>query len=811
MEWSALSLGNSFIDYKYYFHFNLNDALAAKDGFIADIIIFILILILLPYTFFFISLTDKDKKTHINFFIKNTDSLFIQLKTNKASVFIRSTMKNLHTRYLILIVSLLIIILSENGVYSNLKELNDIVNTEEMSAEEVEGSIESLFEPNDATEGVQVSISLPDKTSTALDSTVTLSVKDSSLIKPTQKRNEIPEPAPKKISASTKPKSKQGYTKKEDLTASFGGKNIIVISLESFERAFLRDVNKHISPNLRALKQNWQYYDMVPHNGSGWTAGSLYTIFTGFPCYLTGDGNSFFQNSKECKIVTVGDVLKKCGYSTYHLSNSVDFAGTRDLLKIFKIDHILDGTFDGKYQQSDTPWKGASDRDIFHEAKNIIAKSESGKPFFMFISTIATHHPNGFVDETMLEHVAKQKTTMETAALSTDWLVGDFISFLKNKSLLENTVIYIMPDHMMHRNMDIISRAKEGRSLWLMTNADKNSLNADKSSFYQIDIAKTILSGAQITHNAKFLTDFITGDKGEFMQKNLKKLSTINSSSIIREKAIGESLCFKVEGDKVICLVNEDTLMTENKSAFIEKNILISVNKELRILDSKMVSGDPPRHKKVAYELSLSLKDNKMNFAWIGENKTVEKSDSKQIKLDGDEIQDIIFSVHPIFNLSQAQKGKVYTAAPIKENTLINYLTKALQDDSRVILMSASDDGSVHFGELKPILDKVGLKKTLSKKFRWSYISAFSKDNIYAEEVESGKCYKKIDIDGVAIYLNSGGAISKERSKIVVKRKDYSQGRRGINIVVYNKKTKKVEDSFNVDTYGDKQLQIKRY
>src|SRR5690606_8057347 len=55
------------------------------------------------------------------------------------------------------------------------------------------------------------------------------------------------------------------------------GKNIIVISLESFEKGFLHDKYSTLTPNLQRLKHDWNYYDIKQNSGSKWTSGSLYT------------------------------------------------------------------------------------------------------------------------------------------------------------------------------------------------------------------------------------------------------------------------------------------------------------------------------------------------------------------------------------------------------------------------------------------------------------------------------------------------------------------------------------------------------
>ena len=80
------------------------------------------------------------------------------------------------------------------------------------------------------------------------------------------------------------------------------GKNVIVISLESFETAFLNHPDTSITSYFRKLKKNWNYFEIHQNLGSNWTAGSLYTLMTGFPALFGSKHNStFFSNSFSSK------------------------------------------------------------------------------------------------------------------------------------------------------------------------------------------------------------------------------------------------------------------------------------------------------------------------------------------------------------------------------------------------------------------------------------------------------------------------------------------------------------------------------
>ena len=124
---------------------------------------------------------------------------------------------------------------------------------------------------------------------------------------------------------------------------------------------------------------------------------------------------------------------------------------------------------------------------------------------------------------------------------SVDYIVGDFINFLDKEGVLENTVVYIYPDHLKMGSPSIFKGTGE-RGLYLITNASGEDLEIDSATeIYQIDLPEITLKGAGIAHNAKFFTDYIKGDKIDFINNNLNKIVALNTSGlrILRETENG--------------------------------------------------------------------------------------------------------------------------------------------------------------------------------------------------------------------------------------------------------------------------------
>jgi hypothetical protein len=234
MQIMSLYLGGSFIDYRFYLHFNLN-SLQMAGGYHKQILGTILILIITPIALYFIA------AIKLNRFVKPV-------------------------KFGLLFISLIIIVLPENSICHKLREIIDIAGYYANKNDNFEKILSNL-----------------------------------------EAKSEIPN---------------SHFTLKENLKAEFGGKNIIILSLESFENAFLHDINADLAPNLRKLRNEWNFYEMQNSYSSGWTAGSLYTVFTGLPCFFSGKGNELFQGSNKSRIINLADFLNLCNYDSYHLSNN---------------------------------------------------------------------------------------------------------------------------------------------------------------------------------------------------------------------------------------------------------------------------------------------------------------------------------------------------------------------------------------------------------------------------------------------------------------------------------------------------------
>ena len=325
----------------------------------------------------------------------------------------------------------------------------------------------------------------------------------------------------------------EDYTLKENITAK-AGKNIIVILLESVEEAYLKDNLGHLTPNLREMSDTMTYYNMKPAEGSNYTIGAVYTYLTGLPHFFKNHGNEVFGESVSLKVSSISNALDKAGYTQEYLLGNADFAGTRKMLNLFDIDVKSELDFDPKYK---IDYWGFHDKDLFEIAHKEIKKlKEKKQPFAYYISTISTHPPNGIFDQRMTDEVSPQKSMMEFMVAATDLHVKKLVDFLQEEGLLENTALYIIPDHLlMGTSSRVINDFDLPRDLFVLTNTEAQSFDP-ANSIYQIDVPKLILEGAGVEHNMVFLADKIKGDKGEFISSNKTYITQLNEASLVSLK-----------------------------------------------------------------------------------------------------------------------------------------------------------------------------------------------------------------------------------------------------------------------------------
>ncbi len=349
------------------------------------------------------------------------------------------------------------------------------------------------------------------------------------------------------------------YVKKDAIKAT-AGKNIVVLILESVEASFLKDNMEEVTPNMRRMAREMNYYNMKPAKGSDYTIGAVYTYFTGFPHFFKNHGNDVFANSAELKISSISNALSVAGYQQLYMLGNPDFAGTRQMLNLMDIDVKSEENYDPKYTLD---YWGLHDKDLFELAQKEILNLKE-KPFALYLSTISTHHPDGVLDPRVINEFPPQKSELELMTRSLDERINELILFLEKENLLENTAVFILPDHtLMGKASRVLNDFTGPRDLFLISNVASPSYDTSKNIF-QIDIPKIILEGAEVKHNLRFLSDVVKDDKLNFINKNKHKIIQLNEASLTAFEEEGNAKENKTPPVKLTKEVNKIYLRSES-------------------------------------------------------------------------------------------------------------------------------------------------------------------------------------------------------------------------------------------------------
>ena len=317
------------------------------------------------------------------------------------------------------------------------------------------------------------------------------------------------------------------YTLPEDITAK-KGKNIIVLSIESLELGFLSEKYAHITPNLNKLRDSWNFIEIEPTLGCGWTSASLYAALTGFPAFFGTGGTQLFSNVYNTNISSITHALEKAGYQTIFIGGDTDHAGTIDILNTFGFDKVLD--YKNTKSTGHESNYGLRDKEVMELAESTVNKfHENNEPFALFVSTIDTHFPNGIYDKRFEDLLPPQDSELTFMVSVIDYLIGSFIEHLKELDLLANTSIYIFPDHLKMGDPTIFDKTGE-RKLYLLSNS--KIANQQKRNYYQIDLPRMILEGAEVEHNMHFLSDYINIPINSYILQNIATITTVNTAGI---------------------------------------------------------------------------------------------------------------------------------------------------------------------------------------------------------------------------------------------------------------------------------------
>lgn len=291
--------------------------------------------------------------------------------------------------------------------------------------------------------------------------------------------------------------------------------NLIVIYCESFDKNFLNEkLFPYETAHLRDMVHSgyglYGGYNAV--EGSTATISALYATETGLPTFFEAtDHNRIFMSLKNFLVPSYAGVLQKCGYKNVFLTNcEAEFGGTGALMRMLGYEEVAGAE---TYSYRTTNW-GVHDCEVFATAKKkYLELTQGNRPFNMTMLTVDTHFPKGLPDADMRQYVDShvEYPSHEYTVATLDYLLWDFVQWLKNQPGAEKTAVVILGDHNMMGSEESTKIKKKLHSIpeqavLLMSNRvlPGKQISSDLA-FY--DMPKIMLSLCGVTTDATFSKD----------------------------------------------------------------------------------------------------------------------------------------------------------------------------------------------------------------------------------------------------------------------------------------------------------------
>lgn len=237
-------------------------------------------------------------------------------------------------------------------------------------------------------------------------------------------------------------------------------KNLIFIYLESFEKTYL---NESIFPGLAVGIQNLSsqgiYFTNIKQiNGTQFTIAGIISSQCGFPFLLTLDATKINNDPNFLpSAVCIGDLLHNEDYYLSFIGGGhLDYTDKGSFFKTHKYDSVkgkielLPKIEDASYLN----YWGLYDDSLLDLAFEEYSKLSNTKDkFALFILTLNTHHPKGYMSRECGNMTYKEGSDpMLNAVKCSDYLISDFVNKIRNSDSGKDTVIVLASDHLAMTN-----------------------------------------------------------------------------------------------------------------------------------------------------------------------------------------------------------------------------------------------------------------------------------------------------------------------------------------------------------------------
>lgn len=225
--------------------------------------------------------------------------------------------------------------------------------------------------------------------------------------------------------------------------------NIVLIVLESWTADIIDE--KNVTPQFNELEKEGLLFTQAYASGFRTDQG-LAAIMSGFPAQ---PNNSIITTpSKAEKLSSIGNVLKKDGYSTsFYYGGDAEFANMKTYLLNCGFDRMIDKASFSK-DKYNSKW-GAHDGFVLSKQLNELHSEK--QPFFSTLLTLSTHEPFEVPVKTPFDNGSDMPLKFRKAAYYADQCLGDYFRKAKQEKWYDNTLFVLVADHGHHlpKNHDL--------------------------------------------------------------------------------------------------------------------------------------------------------------------------------------------------------------------------------------------------------------------------------------------------------------------------------------------------------------------
>lgn len=246
------------------------------------------------------------------------------------------------------------------------------------------------------------------------------------------------------------------YRPPAPITASGRPLNLVLIYLESFERAYLdAPALRDLAPGLRQLEDEaLSFTEINQYEGGGWTIAGMVTSQCGLPLEIPKTWGNIFEAASFLPNATcMGDLLKGAGYHLAYLGGaSLTFGNKGMFYRTHGYDEVLgredlEGRLaDHDYQSS---WGLYDDTTLDIAYQKYLELSQREEPFALSMVTVDTHMPEGHLSASCGDRrFTGADSAMLDAVHCSDALVSAFVRKIRQSPSADNTLVVLASDHL---------------------------------------------------------------------------------------------------------------------------------------------------------------------------------------------------------------------------------------------------------------------------------------------------------------------------------------------------------------------------